>query len=194
MDLCTTDQAKEQCKKDGTDQDTLFATLIDRASLMIETYCNRKFKLQTYTEELYSGTGTPFLYMRNHPIDANTTPTVKYRIGASTWQTQVVTYLRHEDADEQGLLFWEDSSVWPRGTYNMQITYKAGFATTPSNLPQTIIQAAVELVQVLYERRQNMIHLQPAVTVVDGITAQYKDAPMPMSVRYLLDPYKVRSV
>lgn len=49
------------------DSDTLLNNLIKAASGVIETYCRRQFKGDTY-DELLDGTGTPYLYVNNPPI------------------------------------------------------------------------------------------------------------------------------
>jgi uncharacterized phiE125 gp8 family phage protein len=193
IDLCTLDQAKTQLKLDENDdtEDDLVRSLIDCASLRVEQYCGRKFKLQTYTNEVYDGTGESELYLRNAPVDPNTAVTVDFRV-SSAWQSQDVTYLRYDDPDEIGLVFWE-IGAFSRGRYNVRVTYKAGFAATTAALPPTLRQATVEWVEVLYQRIKNKMHLQPAQQIVDGVSITFRDSPIPTSVRDLLKAYVLPS-
>ncbi len=48
----------------------LIEKTIDRATDVIETYCNRKFKSASYTGRLYTGNGGGYLALRNYPITA----------------------------------------------------------------------------------------------------------------------------
>jgi len=46
----------------------LIERLIDRASDLIERYCGRKLKSRSYTKEVYDGTGTERLILREYPV------------------------------------------------------------------------------------------------------------------------------
>lgn len=48
--------------------DTLLDDICARVTDMIETYCQRKFYSRAYTDEMYDGTGTRQLLLRNPPI------------------------------------------------------------------------------------------------------------------------------
>ncbi len=66
-DLITLDRAKEQIPAAPTTDDTLIASLITACSAVIETDTNRVFAQATF-DERHNGTGTPYLYINNPPI------------------------------------------------------------------------------------------------------------------------------
>ena len=67
MDLISLDRAKAQLPAAPDCDDALIATLITACSNVIEADCSRRFTQATYDERL-DGTGTPYLYINNPPI------------------------------------------------------------------------------------------------------------------------------
>ena len=53
---------------DGGDTDNYVELLVNRASEMVENYCNRKFKARLYTKERHNGTGQKIVYFDNPPV------------------------------------------------------------------------------------------------------------------------------
>jgi len=51
-----------------TARDNLLEKLADRATTMMENYCDRKFKSRTYRNERYDGDGSEWLFLDNFPI------------------------------------------------------------------------------------------------------------------------------
>ena len=67
MDLISLDRAKAQLLAAPDCDDALLAALITAASNVIETDCSRSFSQATFDERM-DGTGTPYLYVSNPPI------------------------------------------------------------------------------------------------------------------------------
>lgn len=162
--------------------------MIGTASRWIEQWCRRKFKYQTYTQELYNGTGSYTLYLRNPPVDS--VSAIDFRL-SSAWSSQTLTYLRTDDPDGSGLLFWEDTA-FPRGLMNVRVTCVSGMAVSASTLDPILVQAALELVEVLWRRKKEGLHLMPSVSMVDGQTHVFRDDPMPRSVRDAVGRYRLQ--
>ena len=191
MKLCSLADFKDFTKMASTSaNDTLLNTLIDRASMLIERACRRKFKSQAYTAEIYDGNGDTWMYLRNAPVTAVSTIHTR---AAATWtaETDVSTYLDYGDTDEQGFIFWMDGREFPEGTRNIKITYTAGYATAPDSLPEVIQQAAIEMTQLLWFRREHLQHIIPSLTMIDGGTIVFRDKPIPDSVQAVINDYKL---
>lgn len=187
MDLCSTAFAEQWI--DMTD-DTLAPILpsaIDRASVMIENYCDRRFKYETQTDALYDGEGSFELYLREWPVDS--VSAVGFWQTGATFSTEVVTTdrLNVEDIYNNGRIFWIDGNSFPAGHSNIKITHVSGYATTPANLPIDLQGACVELVQALLRRRESDSHLFDAISNVDGQSMTFKAEDIPRSVRRVLD-------
>lgn len=60
-------------------QQTLLDRCIDSASDFVERYCRRRFKKTVYTQEVYDGTGTPNLILKNWPVDTTAAITLEER-------------------------------------------------------------------------------------------------------------------
>lgn len=188
LDLCTVLDLMQhlQIKEDAGHPE--LPRLVAAASRYIEQWCRRKFKYDTYTNELYDGTGTSELKVRTPPVDS--VSSVEVRAGL-TWQTEDITYLRADDPEEVGLLYWEDN-VFTEGRLNYRITYTGGMSATTLLLDPVVRQAAAELASALYRRLKQGMHLVPSVTTVDGQTMIFRDTPMPPSVSLVLRNYRVR--
>lgn len=66
-DLLSLDRALAQLPNVGESDYPVVAALVSACSGVIETHCNRTFAQATY-DELYHGTGTPYLFVDNPPI------------------------------------------------------------------------------------------------------------------------------
>jgi hypothetical protein len=63
-------------------QTALMETLINQATDFIEGYTGRRFKKTAYTNELYDGTATNMLNLKNYPVISTETFTLEYRDSA----------------------------------------------------------------------------------------------------------------
>ena len=137
--LVTAAQVKEYLDITGTDQDALINSLITRLSAFAETFCNRIFDDDDYTE---IQDGQSFsdnqLFTKQFPI--NTLASVhddKERVyGASTLIPAADLVF---EADE-GIIKRTDGGVFAEGVHNIQIIYNAGFVDIPDDLQQAVIE------------------------------------------------------
>jgi len=129
--------------------DTLLTRLIGVASDAIERYCNRTFSLTTYTAELYDGTGTDTLRLRQSPIVG--TPTVledgvALTVGENpTGDYDVLVY-------KKGGTLVRQFSSWFQFRRYYSVTYDAGYST----IPAAVEQAALDLAALMYKERDRI--------------------------------------
>lgn len=147
-------------------QDTLVATLISGAQAAIERACGvDSFDSTSYTDQLYDGTGTPTLILRNAPITAVSSIEIRSGLADATPTTlESNTYIA--ETDRSGLIHrlgsgplevWERAPwatpepIWPTGRLNVLVTYTAGY--TSQTMPADLKQAMYRLVDALRARR-----------------------------------------
>lgn len=168
----------EQFKKFGIIEDeSILSLYIAASSQVIENYCKRSFKRQTYTEIL-DGTGSPYLVLRNYPVHSGT-----------------ARYDKHEielQPNEDGMIYLPDG--WPTGTRNITVTYEAGYilpGETNRTLPEAIEIACVFAVQGVMQNPSGIKSER-----VGDISVSYGDgdAMLSSTVKSLLAPYVGRWV
>ncbi len=193
--LLTLDEAKEFLEVEGNDEDAEIESLVDAVTFTVEDYTGRKLKSRDYTSELFSGTGTQWLRLREYPVTAVASVDTLSGVGSSgvTWQSESIKNLVILDTVEadrsRGKLFWRDSA-FPLGTVNVRITYTAGFTTLPEQLKR-----GVRSLLGWYRRQQD----RHAVGIgsrsfsgqseVIGVLA-IMNMRMPADIRLMLDPFK----
>lgn len=163
--LTTVARYKSFAEITGSSKDTLISMLIIGVSGEVERWCKRKFKRQTYTNEVYDGTGTANLYLKNTPIVAGQTLTLQRR-------TSVLNEDEWEDVDTE--LYYIDHEAgrivmpteFAEGKQNYRVTYTAGYYL-PSNaayqdgtdddqdLPSDLEMAVLLLVNFFFNRRKS---------------------------------------
>jgi hypothetical protein len=149
--LVTLNEVQEALQISAGPDDARLNGYINRATDMIEQYCQRRFLSTAYTNELYSGDNTYYLYTRNWPITA---------LSALSWGSGSVGSRSFEAVDtsnyaietqgakDRGAIYSEVG--FPNGSDNIRISYTAGY--TQANIPGYIKEACLELVSYLYGR------------------------------------------
>ncbi len=145
----------------GVTHDDLIDDLIDGVTDFIETFCDRRFKRTTYTQELYDGRNDggfskSTIRLKNYPIVTLTA--LQYKTGTSSWNDFLTT--EYVVDYNSGFIEYVDG-VFPNGYRNIRATYDAGYTidfVTPANmtLPRDVINAATELVIRAFKRREHI--------------------------------------
>lgn len=133
---------------------------INISSQFAETYCNRKFISQAFTEYL-DGTGEHYLKLSNFPVN---TSGISVKQFDNQSQTELVTMVEHQDWElyaDEGMIF--TYGQWTEGVKNYKVTYTAGYSF--ANLPSDLKNACLELAKFLYVTKEK----QGMVSVTDGI-------------------------
>lgn len=77
--LTTVARQKQFMGISGDSYDTVLERLVNSGTDFIETYCDRRFDQTAYTNEVYDGTGSSFLFLRNFPISTTASFTLQNR-------------------------------------------------------------------------------------------------------------------
>lgn len=157
--LTTRARAKTFLGITSTDDDTLIDTLIDAVTNFIENYCDRRFKLTTYTNEEYDGNGSQQMLLKQYPVATFT------QLGErdspdnqSSW-----TALDSEDyfVDLVTGIIDFINGLFKRLPKHYRATYQAGYnfdtagATTLESVGAGDLEwAAWKLIQKIYNQRQ----------------------------------------
>lgn len=147
--LTTRASLKAHLKVTSTTDDALMDTLIDQATNIIETFCDRKFKERTYTE-FYNGDGEDFLQLEQYPITSVTSFNVDANrdFGSSTLLTEDTDFVVKKEEGSIDLI----SDVTPFGQGQLpvarkaiKVVYVAGYATIPDDLVYAANETAAHL-------------------------------------------------
>lgn len=117
--------------------DDLVMDIINHCSTLIESYCNRKFIEQTFTER-HNGSGTTELLVNQWPINSITTLHIdsSREFGVETLiDSASYEFFNNEQEDGYSIEIYEGN--FPEGRKNVKIVYAAGypvFANVPSDL------------------------------------------------------------
>lgn len=157
--LTTLARAKTFLGVSGDSQDALLIQLINQATGFIERYTKRKLLSQTYTSEVYDGTGTKELVLKNFPVTALSALQEDVNDDNSeSWQTVDSDYY-----------FWYENGIVKAHSFTFQdkpkkyrVTYVAGYLidfdaeNTPAShtLPQELEYACQKLVAVVFNSRK----------------------------------------
>lgn len=148
----TLNEVKEALDITTPDSDARLNGYINRATDMIENYCQRKFLSAAYTDEEYQGNGTYYLTLRNFPVTALTA--VSFRT-SSNYNAPNWDAISSNDFDivsegktNAGRIASNFGFPIGGGTNNFKVTYTAGYAI--DDIPGDLKEALVELVNYFF--------------------------------------------
>lgn len=119
--------------------DNLIIRKINQATRAIEGYCGRRFKLSTYTQEIYNATDTDQLILKNYPLVGDVTLEVRDTLlNSDDWET-VEASLAFADANS-GVLGLNFHAIGHWGRY--RVTYQGGYSTIPEDLAEACASLA----------------------------------------------------
>lgn len=152
--------------------DALLSRLITAASTWVRSYCNRDFTSQTYTDIL-DGTGTVRQVVKQYPVTA--VSSVSF-----SGVTQTITGLSINSLRN---LTFTDGTVWEKGKANVSVTYTAGYASTPADIEQAVIEIVA-----LRFREKDRVGTSTVNAKGESVTFSVMD--VPPSVKTLLNNYR----
>lgn len=183
-DLTTLANVKAWLKVTTNNDDSLLSGLITSASQYIQTYCDREFVPQQFTE-VRDGKGTRSMQFAHYPVSAVSKVLLGSleippapAVGDPTWPGTGYTFTSTL-ITLRGYFFWADVA-------NVELIYTAGYNPMPADL----VQAANELVGLRYRQRDH-IGLNGS-TSIDGQHIGYDDAALTPALAALLNQYKKR--
>lgn len=160
----------------GVSSDPLLERLITAASMFAATYCGRAFHSATY-EEVYEGTGTYRLLLRNSPVTAVSAVSVN----GHAWTLTTLGTQPGYQFDKDGL-YATGCYAFPRAVRNVIVSYTAGYTTIPFDLAQAVIELVV-----LKYRRRDKLDIQARMIAQETIS--YNSNDMTKSTKAVFDKY-----
>lgn len=121
--------------------DTLIERLIDVATDTIESFCGRRFKKTTYTDELYDGTGGDSLVLKQYPVVAGQAFTLNERAGSDNVSNfSTLSSNIYFVKNDRGIVQFSSGIFLPY-PQRYKITYTAGYDfdnTTPGATAESV--------------------------------------------------------
>ena len=175
---------------EGANHDALLDQIADGVSERVEAYTGRTFVTRAVTETL-DGDGKQFLYLRNYPVVSVTSLKIRYSL-LDEWTVLNVAAETVLDA-RRGRLYL-NSMHFPWGPLSIEVVYSAGWGAQDAvALPQDLVQAALDYVKFVYDRKTVGATLAASMTIGPNTVSVVPD--IPTDVKRVLDSYrKVRSI
>lgn len=171
---------KDYLAIDNDKGDARLSVALGRGSELVKAYCRTPFELQTYTDELYDGTGTDTLQLNSAPIVSVTS----IAEGGSA-----LTFGTDPNAGTYDVLWYADEGhlVRPYGCWyplrrNVKVTSQRGYASVPAIVEQGAYEYAA-----LVNEGKNRIGMN-SKTIGQQVTQFTND--LPKHIREGLDFYR----
>jgi hypothetical protein len=175
-DLTTLANVKAWLAITQNGDDALIARLVTSYSAYIQQWMNRTIASQSYTEKR-NGHGGYALALVNYPVTA---------VSSLLIDNNAIPLAAN--STQSGYMF-DDKFIYLNGyrftpgRQNVQVAYTAGYAQTPPELEQAVI----ELIALRYKERDRIGHSSKAI---GGETVSFIIKDLPDSVRTILENYK----
>ena len=187
----------------GSSDDQRIEAAINRASDLIEGYCNRPLKESTHTNLRLRGPAGCHLFLRHIPIKTSDTVSVTVdTIAQTVWRSEsdgdpaLFQVIVARSGDDESLTpdHLYRSCGWapyyyPLSPYNVVVTYTGGFATIPSDLEE----AALEVFKKVWNDQSKGLQDVTTVNLVGGGITLF-DRSLPSRATEILDGYKLMKV
>src|SRR5262245_4895842 len=197
--LVTLAEAKEYLRIATSESDAKLENAINRASGLIEAYCNRPLKEATYTDIRLPGICGPKFYLPATPINIAQTLTVTVNeLTQTVWKQESdgdpSTFDVIVSGDNPHALLGQRNHLWrscgwassKMHPYNVKLTYTGGLATVPADLKE----AALLIVQKFFRDMDKQLADVATITLPSGNVQMY-DTVFPRRALALLTPYVV---
>lgn len=125
-DLSTVARLKTFLDIEGTAYDLVLSKILTSASEFIEHYCDRTFQQTVYSNEIYDGTGSRFLFLKNYPVSSEAPFKLEVRniISGNNWsEINSKNYLVQYDRGIIDYVFGEFYNL----PSHYRVSYTAGF-------------------------------------------------------------------
>jgi hypothetical protein len=177
MNYTTVENVKGYLGIANTVDDALLERLVESVSAFVDTWLNRKFDTETFTDT-FDGTGGQAWVCRNYPLLSVSEVKVNEQIVPSAPDTRESGY-----RFDRVRVVLSGNYTFLRGGLNCAVTYQAGYADVPADVQQ----ACIEIIAHRY-REKDRIGLNSKGLA--GETISFSRDAMPESARFVLDKYK----
>lgn len=164
-------EAKAHLRVDGTDEDTLIASLIVTSRLHIETVLGVGFITQGWTWLIDAWPDLAVLRLPMRPVQSVTSIRIYAEDGSVATLAPDAYVLDGSGAPAR--IVRRRGRAWPmpgRAANGIEISFVAGFGGTASQVPQPLRQAVLLLVAHWYENREPLELGSPAVPIPDEVS------------------------
>jgi uncharacterized phiE125 gp8 family phage protein len=181
---------KAYLKVEGDAHDELLVTIADGVSQRIESYTSRLF-VEREVVELLDGNGRQDAFLRHFPAQSLTALRIRYSLLDAWTDLDVATEAVLDAARGRILL---TALSFPKGPLSAEATYDAGYdAQDGPDLPADVVQAGLDYVKYLYDRRIAGATIATSMTI--GSNAVSVAADIPADVKVVLERHRrVRAV
>ena len=170
-DLTTLANVKSWLGITNTSDDALLAQLITGYSQFVTEYCSRDFVQTTYTDQIYDGSGSSVLVLRQYPI-----------LSISAISIDGVAVPSTSFSHNGRAVLLKTGQVFTSSYGNVSVSYQAGYSTIPTGLERAVI----ELIGQRYTEKDRIGHASKQLA---GETVSFITAAMLNSVREALEMY-----
>ena len=168
---------------------TKIENLIDAASFMAKSYCDRVLKAQALTE-YYDGDNSTILVTRNYPINAVTT--LHIDVDRSYGSSTLIAAADYVSYKGEGIISL-DSDVFTADAQSVKLVYNAGYGYSTDSVPWDLQQSIKELCAYMWQRqKENRVGVKSQNWGDQGIS--YEIDAVPKSVKGVWDMYRKRVV
>lgn len=180
---------KTYVKASANDHDTVLTRIADGVSEKVDAYVRRPFVTRTIVETR-EGNDSPVLQLRHFPVQSVSQVRMRSSVAAD-WE--VIDATEYVLDGFRGYLHLK-TLTWPKVDLGNEITYSAGFAAQDStDLPQDVVQTALDFVKFIYDRWKadtislGSVSLQAAgsAVIIPALPADIKEALNPYVKRRL---------
>ncbi len=184
-DLISLNDYKELEGVTNTQHDARTELVIDSVSQLVKTYCGNSiidFYSSNKVEPVTVKYSTDFIQLTESPV--NTIVSVKERDDVSSAYTTLTTaeFELEKDTDTLYRISSASTKHWPQGINAVEVTYTAGYTTTPADLKLAVADLVTHYLKGEHKERRT----------ISGATIQNQksDIAFPDHIKRVLDLYK----
>lgn len=189
--LLTLQDAKEHLQIESNEFDTVVEAMVDSATLLCESECDRELMSRTHTNEVYNGTGSSALKLRQYPVSSVTKVEFLTTPAPETWTEYygstagTTTYpLVIEQPVSEVIRF--RNLYFPGCVQSIRVTYVAGL----TSVPKALRDAAKLALKAIWDARDKQNANIASQSFPGGQTVVYDRRALPELFHLLLEPYK----
>ena len=172
--------AKNWLRVTNSDDDTLIAALVERATQFVENETRRQLINATWVMKLDTFPHGSFIDFPVSPLVSVTS--IAYLDGNGDSQTLAASVYGVDTTQDPGRIFLKSGQEWPSTLDQanaVTVTAVAGYGTAASDIPAALVHAGLMLVAHFYEHRE----------AVDPRGGQFGE--VPLGVSNLVQQYRV---
>jgi hypothetical protein len=178
-DLTTLANVKQYSAITIATDDALLTRMITALSTFVQTWLNRTIASAPYVDKI-NGIGSQRVQFANYPVTAVSSLTIDGQTIPAA-PSPITTFWNGYVFDAQMIMV--QGYCFTRGSQNITIAYTAGFATTPFDIEQAVL----EIIDLRYKQRANQGYVSKALA---GETVTFDRKDMSASTLTVLQNYR----